>query len=216
MKRWGLLFVIYLITASCCAQDTGSIFCDQRFYFSSSPIPEAVLSRMTGKSLPEKALINAKDLRYLTLPYYDFDGNIRQGEMVCHKAVARDLLLVFKELFQLKYPIYSIKLVDDFDADDEASMRANNTSCFNYRTVPGTNRLSRHSFGMAVDINPLQNPWVTGNKIHPANARDYVDRTKDFPHKIDHDDACYRIMKAHGFSWGGDWPWGKDYQHFQK
>ena len=205
-----------MITASCLAQDKDSVFCDQRFYFTSNPIPKAVLSRMTGKSLPEKALINVKDLRYLTLPYYDFDGNIRLGEMVCHKAIAHDLLLVFKELFQLKYPIYSIKLIDDFDADDEASMQANNTSCFNYRTIPGIHKLSRHAFGMAVDINPLQNPWVPGNQVHPSNAKDYINRTKDFPHKIDHDDDCYRIMKAHGFSWGGDWPWGKDYQHFQK
>ena len=216
MRKGVLLLTFYLITASCIAQDKDSVFYDQRFYFTSNPVPETVLARMTGNSLPERALINVRDLRYLTLPYYDFEGAIQLGEMVCHKAIAHDLLLVFKELFEMKYPIHSIKLVDDFDADDEASMQANNTSCFNYRTVPGTNRLSRHAFGMAVDINPLQNPWIPGGKVYPANASKYVDRTKDFPHKIDKGDLCYRLFRQQGFSWGGVWRSVKDYQHFEK
>lgn len=216
MKKSIIILSFFLITANCIAQDKDSIFCDQRFFFTSEPIPEVVLSRMTGNSLPEKASIQVEDLRYLTLPYYDFNGHIQTGEMVCHKKIAHDLLLIFKELFQLKYPINSIRLVDDFHADDEASMKANNTSCFNYRTIAGTTKLSKHANGLAVDVNPLQNPWVTGKKVHPTTAGEYADRAKNFPHKIDKEDACYRAFKARGFSWGGDWKSSKDYQHFQK
>lgn len=216
MKKRVFLFVLFLIAAGCFAQEKDAVFCDQRFYFTSEPIPQNVLERMKGNSLPDKALIHVGELRYLTIPYYDFNGLIQTGEMVCNQAVAHDLLLVFSELFQIKYPIHSIKLVDDFDGSDDASMEANNTSCFNYRLVPGTRKLSRHAKGRAIDINPLQNPWVSGKKVYPACAGEYADRTKDFPHKIDHNDACYRIMKAHGFLWGGDWAGSKDYQHFYK
>lgn len=213
--RKALFLWLLLISGPCFSQSKDLIYCDRHFFIS-EPIPESVLSRMKGKSLPENAMIRIENLRYLTLYYYDFDGNIQTGEMVCNKAIAHDLLVIFGRLFQLKYPIYSIRLVDDFDADDEASMQANNTSCFNYRNVPGTSTLSRHAFGMAVDVNPLQNPWIIGKTIHPSNAGDYVDRSKDFPHKIDRNDDCYRIMRAHGFIWGGEWAWARDYQHFQK
>ena len=216
MKKIVLLFSLFLVAAGCFAQEKDVVFCDQRFYFTSEPIPQSVLERMKGNSLPDKALIHVGELRYLTIPYYDFNGLIQTGEMVCNQAIAHDLLLVFSELFQIKYPIHSIKLVDDFDGSDDASMEANNTSCFNYRLVPGTRKLSRHAKGRAIDINPLQNPWISGKKVYPATAGEYVDRTKDFPHKIDHNDACYHIMKAHGFQWGGDWAGSKDYQHFYK
>lgn len=184
--------------------------------FASYPIPETVRARMQGKSMKDNARIGYDQLRYLTLPYYDFDGNIQNGEMVCNKAIAHDLLCIFRDLFSEEYPICSIRLVDDFDADDEASMEANNTSCFNYRTIAGTKILSRHAFGMAVDINPLQNPCVRGSRIQPKTATDYVDRIKDFPHKIDKEDFCKKVFTSFGFRWGGDWRRMKDYQHFEK
>ena len=215
MRKGFLIVFIVLFWVNGFSQTRDLIYCNHRFFLS-EPVPESVQSRMKGKSLPEKALIRIENLRYLTLYYYDFNGDIQTGEMVCNKAIAHDLLVVFCRLFQQEYPICSIRLVDDFDGDDEASMQANNTSCFNYRNVPGTNFLSRHAFGMAVDVNPLQNPWIVGKTIHPSNAGDYVDRSRDFPHKIDRNDACYRVMKAHGFIWGGEWAWAKDYQHFQK
>ena len=205
-------FMLFFINGF--SQTNDLVYCNHRFFIS-QPIPEKVQARMAGKSLPANASVNIEDLRYLTLYHYDFDGHIQKGEMVCNKAIAHDLLVVFSKLFKIAYPINSIRLVDDFNANDEASMEANNTSCFNYRTVAGTTKLSKHAFGLAVDINPLQNPWIPNGKVHPATAVDYVDRTKDFPHKIDKNDACYRLMKAHGFTWGGDWK-TKDYQHFQK
>ena len=195
------------------AEDT---LCYQGYVFASQPIPEEVRVRMQGKSMKDKTKIDYDELRYLTLYHYDFDGHIQQGEMVCNKAIAHDLLCVFRTLFAEAYPIYSIRLVDDFAASDEASMQANNSSCFNYRTIAGSWRLSRHAFGMAVDINPLQNPCVRGGRIRPSTAGDYVDRSKDFPHKIDENDLCKKTFESYGFRWGGRWRSVKDYQHFEK
>ena len=195
------------------AEDT---VCHKGYVFFSQPVPEAVKTRMQGKSLPETARIGFDELRYLTLYHYDFDGHIQQGEMVCNKAIAHDLLCIFRTLFAEAYPINSIRLVDDFDASDEASMQANNSSCFNYRTIAGSWRLSQHAFGMAVDINPLQNPCVKGSRIRPSTATDYVDRSKQFPHKIDDNDLCKKTFESYGFRWGGRWRSVKDYQHFER
>ncbi len=185
--------------------------------FSADTIPEAVKLRMTGRSYPEEdAGISLSDLRYLKLLYYDFGGRVRRGEMVCNNAIADDLLYIFKELYKAKYPIASIRLIDDFDGDDQRSMEANNTSCFNYRTKTSGTSLSAHARGMAVDVNPLQNPYVKGEIVEPEAAREYADRTVDFPHKITDDDLCCKLFRSRGFQWGGAWNSVKDYQHFEK
>jgi hypothetical protein len=185
--------------------------------FSADTIPDAVKLRMTGRSYPEEDTgISLSDLRYLKLLYYDFGGRVRRGEMVCNKAIADDLLYIFKELYKAKYPIASIRLIDDFDGDDQRSMEANNTSCFNYRTKTSGTSLSAHARGMAVDVNPLQNPYVKGEIVEPEAAREYADRTVDFPHKITDDDLCCKLFRSRGFQWGGAWNSVKDYQHFEK
>ena len=99
-------------------------------------------------------------------------------------------------------------------------MADNNTSCFNYRTVPGKSKLSNHSYGRAIDINPLYNPYVRTKDgkvlVSPQNAEEYADRSADFPYKIDREDLCYQLFTEHGFEWGGAWNSSKDYQHFEK
>ena len=188
-----------------------------RPFFSAEPIPSQVEARMRGSSFPEGATVSLDELRYLRLSYYDFNGVPQTGEMVCNVAIAQDLLEIFEALFEAKYPIRSIRLIDDFGASDDASMLADNTSCFNYRLVPGQGNLSRHALGMAVDVNPFENPYIDRQGvIRPPEAERYVDRTADFPHKIDCDDLCCRLFRAHGFTWGGGWAHSKDYQHFQK
>ena len=185
--------------------------------FTSERIPADVEARMRGVSYPEDAEIKLEDLRYLKLTYIDFEGRSQVGEMVCNKAIAEDLLAIFRALYEARYPIRSIRLIDDFDGDDNASMRADNTSCFNYREKTGMRSLSAHARGMAVDINPFENPYVRpGGSIKPVESREYADRSKVFPHKIDKDDLCYRLFRQHGFSWGGVWRSVKDYQHFEK
>ena len=184
--------------------------------FSAEPIPESVEARMRGVSYPDDAEIKLSDLRYLRLSYVDFDGHEQVGELVCNKAIADDLVAIFRDLYEARYPIRSIRLIDDFGGDDEASMAADNTSCFNYRKKTGMRELSKHALGLAVDINPFENPYVRPSRVRPAGASAFADRTKDFPHKIDKEDLCYKLFRAHGFSWGGSWRSVQDYQHFEK
>ncbi|MCR4824385.1 MAG: M15 family metallopeptidase [Bacteroidales bacterium] len=185
--------------------------------FTIQAIPPEVEARMRGRSYPDHATVPLSELRYLRLSYYDFDGGRQTGELVCNVAIAQDLCEIFEALYQAGYPICSIRLVDDFDGSDDASMLADNTSCFNFRTVPGQKKLSNHARGLAIDVNPLENPYIDRNgRVSPEGAEPYVDRTRDFPHKIDREDLCYRLFVEHGFRWGGAWRSVKDYQHFEK
>lgn len=188
--------------------------------FRAEPLSDAVFARMQGKSYRPNPYIRRSDLRYVRALHYDEAGRIRLGELVCHKHLAADLVSIFHELYRHRYVIGRMVLIDNYGADDEKSMAANNTSCFNYRPVAGSKRLSLHAQGRAVDVNPLFNPFVrhVGGKrvVNPAAGTAYADRNAAFPCKIDHADLCYRLFRQHGFTWGGDWRTKKDYQHFQK
>lgn len=185
-----------------------------------SEIPDDIFAKMQGKSYNEDCTVPREDLRYVHVRHMGFDGEAKDGELVVNKAIADDVLAIFEELYKADYPIEKVRLVDEYDADDEASMSDNNSSAFNFRFISHTTRISRHGLGMAVDINTRYNPYVKtvdGKlSIEPANGADYVDRSKDFPHKIDHEDLCYKLFKEHGFAWGGDWTHSKDYQHFER
>lgn len=188
--------------------------------FLCSEISDDVKARINGLSYKEDCCVPYEDLRYLNVRYTDFHNTIQTGELICNRAVAQDLLEIFYELYQAGYPIDKIRLIDEYDADDDLSCLDDNSSCFNYRTIYGTSRLSLHALGLAVDINPFYNPYVTypnGRiRISPPGSEAYADRSADFPHKIDENDLCYRLFLAHGFTWGGHWTALKDYQHFQK
>lgn len=185
-----------------------------------SEIPDNIFAKMQGKSYKSDCTVPREDLRYVHVLHTDFDGKTKEGELVVNKAIADDVCDIFEKLYEAEYPIDKIRLVDEYDADDEASMGDDNTSAFNFRFISHTTKISKHGLGMAVDINTLYNPYVKtvdGNlSVEPANAADYVDRSADFPHKIDHDDLCYQLFIEHGFTWGGDWTHSKDYQHFEK
>lgn len=182
-------------------------------------IDDKIFSRIAGKSYKVSCTIPLSELRYLRVLHKDLSGATLRGEMICNAKIADDLLEIFKKLFAASYPIEKIRLIDEYDADDELSMRDNNSSCFNFRFVSFTNRISRHGYGLAVDINPLYNPYiktVDGRKvIAPDNSADYEDREKIFPYKITADDLCCRLFREKNFLWGGDcWDDEKDYQHF--
>lgn len=196
------------------AEKLGSL--DGFFYME---LTDEMKKRITGLSYPEndrKAKIHYDDLRYIGLLYYDFEGNVKTGELIVHKKLADEVMEIFCELYRCKYPFTSVRLVDDFDADDTRSTEANNTSAFNYRTVAGSENLSLHSYGMAIDINPRLNPYVKKGVVSPKNGAKYADRSKDFAGKIDKDDQVYKLFTKHGWEWGGDWKTVKDYQHFAK
>lgn len=185
-----------------------------------SEIPDDVFERMQGKSYKADCRVPREELRYVHILHTRFDGETKEGELVVNRAIADDVLDIFEKLYEASYPIEKVRLVDEYDADDEASMSDNNSSSFNYRCISHTNKISKHGLGMAVDINTLYNPYVKTVDgeltIEPAGAGDYVDRNADFPYKIDHDDLCYQLFTEHGFTWGGDWTSCKDYQHFEK
>lgn len=221
----SIFFVILFLAISLIA--TNSAFANARWgivgksnEFYACEINNELFAYMQGKSFKADCPIPRSDLRYLHVLHVGFDGKTYEGEIVCHKVIANDLLEIFRQLYIRNYQIERITLVDDYGGDDEASMRANNTSAFNFRFINGTNKISKHGKGLAIDINPLQNPCVSKRKngellIEPATAKQYIDRTKDFTHKIDQDDPCYKIFKAHGYEWGGNWKSLKDYQHFE-
>lgn len=191
------------------------------FYY--EPIPQVVREKMTGLSYPEdidETKVCFDDLRYVRLKYVDFNGESADGEMVCNKAIAQDVVEIFYELYEADYRIESIRLIDDFGADDTASMAANNTSCFCYRVVDNSTSLSNHAYGRAIDLNPFYNPYIVfkaeGDYISPPGSEIYADRTQNFAYKIDENDLACILFKQHGFRWGGDWNSCKDYQHFDK
>lgn len=215
-------------------------FADGFFY---QPLTDAVVARITGISYPvsetiapalslqatnivsdeEEIAISYEELSYMNVLYYDFNGEVQTGELICNQKIAQDLIEIFYELYQNEYQIEKIRLIDEYGGDDTASMLDNNTSCFNYRAVDGTSSLSKHAIGCAIDINPFYNPYVVFNKngsgetyISPEGSEIYADRSQNFPYKIDENDLCYKLFKEHGFVWGGDWNSCKDYQHFQK
>lgn len=183
--------------------------------FSAERVPESVRQRMYGKSYPEACPVSFEDLRYLKLKYIGFDGKEHDGEMIVNAKIAESILEIFAELYDASYPIEKIRLIDEYDAVDEASMTDNNTSSFCYRTISGSTKLSYHARGLAVDINPLYNPYVSSRKLEPAAGAPYVDRSLDIPYYIDHNDLCYQLFTQHGFFWGGNWSSVKDYQHFE-
>lgn len=193
----------------------------KEFYY--APLNEDQIDYITGCSYPkneDNLAITYDDLRYVHILHYDFEGNLAEGELICNNYIAQDLIEIFYELFLNEYRLERVTLIENYNGDDTLSMMDNNTSCFNYRVVDGTTNLSKHAYGLAIDINPFYNPYVTypGGKIRisPPGSEPYADRDTDFPYKIDESDLCYKLFKEHGFTWGGDWNSSKDYQHFQK
>ncbi len=189
--------------------------------FVAEVISDEIFQRMNNKSYKDGCPVKTERLRYLKVLHRNADGKTQLGELVCNVSIADKLLRIFRKLYDADYKIEKMHLIDDFDADDERSMAANNTSCFNYRVVSGTKTISKHGYGLAVDLNPRYNPYVhTRNgvrMIEPANGKNYANNRaarKDIPYKIDHNDLAYKLFTAEGFTWGGNWRSMKDYQHF--
>lgn len=190
---------------------------DSQFYI--TEITDELFAKMQGKSYKDNCTVPRENLRYIHVLHKDLNGEIKEGEMVVNQFIAEDVLEILKELYKADYPIEKIRLIDEYDASDEMSMRDNNSSSFNFRYISYTTTVSKHGKGLAVDINTLYNPYVkmvNGSiSVEPATAVEYTDRNKDFICKIDHNDLCYKLFTEHGFEWGGDWESAKDYQHFE-
>lgn len=157
----------------------------------------------------------------ITVAYIDTNGVGQKGQIVCNHIIADKLQRIFRKLYEADYRIERIEPISNYGDDDERSMTANNTSCYCNRTVAGSKTPSKHSLGLAIDINPLYNPYLRlrDGKIQPKAGKTYArDRKQDkkLPvTKIDHNDLAYKLFHAEGFIWGGDWRTVKDYQHFE-
>jgi hypothetical protein len=149
-----------------------------------------------------------KDIIKINIDYINFDGEVKTGILEINKIVKDDVENIFKELLEIKFPIWSILTIDNFGYSDIESVKANNTSCFNFRFVAGTDKLSDHAIGLAIDINPVQNPW-----IHPSALQfSYIEENKG---TILKNSGVVKIFAKHGWLWGGNWK-NPDYQHFYK
>ncbi len=184
--------------------------------FSVSPLTDEVIETITGVSWKENDQVPLSDLCLLTLSYVGFDGKRYTGQMTAAAEVGEELADIFRELYEGGFPIERMQLIDVYGADDGASMADNNTSAFCYREIDGTEYLSNHSFGKAVDINPVQNPYVRGEHIEPEASREYMDRENVRPGMIVPGDVCHTAFTSRGWDWGGDWTGPIDYQHFEK
>jgi hypothetical protein len=190
---------------------------DNMVNFNFEPLSEEVINKINGVSWKQGAPVELKDLSYVKVLHWGFDGKEHIGELIVHKKVAKEVAQIFRELYEAKFPIEKIKLIDEYNANDDLSMEDNNTSAFCYREVAGKKgTLSKHSYGIAIDINPIQNPYIKGEKISPAAGKEYKNRKNVKKGMIVKGDICYKVFKERGWIWGGEWKTLKDYQHFQK
>ncbi len=189
-----------------------------------STIKPNIKQRMIkGNSWRKGCPVPLSNLRYLTMSYRDFNGKTKTGEMVVHKSVASEVVDIFGKLYKSGYPIHKMRLVSDYHASDFQSIEADNTSAFNCRPVTGGKKWSRHSYGKAIDINPIENPYISrsGRISHKASLK-YRKRIRKNPHKASNNavmlknDKIVKLFKVKGWRWGGDWSSIKDYQHFDK
>ena len=198
-------------------------------YFTMEEIQEGdeVYQRIYGKSFPTDGSMNLSELRYLKMLYVDYDGLSRCGEMIVNAEIADVTMDIFLQLYEAGYPIERMELIDNYwetdgNTTDRKSILANNSSAFCYRTIAGTNDMSNHAYGFAIDINPHDNPYVWCNpdgtpklETLDAHEQEMMEQREEKEHAITHEDLAYRLFTEAGFDWGGDWSNPLDYQHFE-
>jgi len=177
-------------------------------------VPADVRSRMEGVSWrgDDGRCPRWTDLAYLQLDHVAFDGTAR-GELVVAAALAARTVALFRRLWQLGWPIRQLRLVDDFAGSDDASMAADNSSAFNFRVIDGTDVLSQHALGRAIDLNPVENPWRRPDRILPDAGRAFADRSVIRPGMIVRPGPVVAALDELGWEWGGDWRHAFDDHH---
>jgi D-alanyl-D-alanine carboxypeptidase-like protein len=172
--------------------------------------------RMAGVSWHRGCPVGFADLRLLTVSHWGFDGRIHRGRLAVHRDAAGEMLAAMRSLYRLRFPIRQMSLVDAYGADDHRSMAADNTSAFNCRFVAGQPGVwSEHAYGRAIDVNPIENPYVTGSGyVSPPAGAPYARRSRHHRGMIHRNGPAAHAFAAVGWEWGGSWPWPRDYQHF--
>jgi hypothetical protein len=187
---------------------------DEPFTGSVSRIDRETRLLMIGSSWHAGCPTPLRDLRIVRVTHRGFDARPHHGRLAVHRRWADEILVVFRRLYRTGFPIRRVRLVDRFGGDDRESMRHDNTSAFNCRYVAGTTTWSQHAYGRAIDINPVENPYVDGTHVSPRRGRRYLDRTDVRRGMIVRGDAVVRAFRRIGWEWGGRWTPAKDYQHF--
>ncbi|MEA3490323.1 MAG: M15 family metallopeptidase [Campylobacterota bacterium] len=185
--------------------------------------PDIKKRMIDGNSWRDGCPVALRDLRYIQVTHYDFRGKTKIGELIMHRSVAKEITEIFRELYQIGYPINRMSLVSDFGGNDYRSIEHDNTSAFNCRNATGKQKWSKHAYGLAIDINPIENPYLkrgkhsSHSKSRPFEKRVHKDlaKTEDIAILLESDRAT-QFFKKRGWTWGGDWKYIKDYQHFQK
>ena len=182
----------------------------------SRPTVHPVSAADLGATWRPECPVAPTELRRIDLDYLGFDGSTHRGQLVVNEDVVDDVIAIFGDLKRLRYPIETMRTVDHYPgADDELSMRDNNTSAFNCRALG--DGWSLHAYGRAIDINPLVNPYIdsTGD-LQPTTAARYLDRGRDDLGLLHDGDAAVQVFTSRGWRWGGDWSNPIDYQHFER
>lgn len=185
------------------------------FEGSTEPIAGHVRERIVGSSWREGCPVGLGKLRLLRVTYWGFDDRAHNGRLVVNRRFDDEIVAVMRRLYRIRYPIRRMRLIDRYGADDHRSMNADNTSGFNCRFVAGTERWSMHAYGLAIDINPIENPYVSGDHVSPSAGEPFADRSRDAPGMVHSGDRVVRAFaRIAEWEWGGSWPGAKDYQHF--
>jgi len=185
--------------------------------FKAQALSEQLLDRVRQTTWHPGCPVQPEDLRQLTIAYRDFAGTPRTGTLIVNKDLADEVLRIFRDLLTYGFQIERMVPIEEYGGNDDASMAANNTSAFNCRDATGKPGVfSNHSWGRAIDINPLTNPYVKGDKVLPPAGRRYLDRTKAFKGSILKNSYIVQEFEKAGWTWGGRWPDRQDYQHFEK
>jgi hypothetical protein len=180
------------------------------------PIGPSLAATMTGVSWRPGCPVPLRDLRAVRLRHWGFDGGARWGTLVVHRDAADDIVSVFRRLYAVRFPVRRIVPVDTYGGSDFRSIEADNTSAFNCRFVDGTRRWSEHAYGRAIDVNPIENPYVSGSTTSHAASRPYLRRSPARPGMAVEGGVLVRAFDAVGWGWGGRWSRVQDYQHFSQ
>ncbi|MEX2290758.1 MAG: M15 family metallopeptidase [Mycobacteriales bacterium] len=180
------------------------------FRWSVAPVTAARLGSSHRAGCP----VAVTDLRLVEVTHLGFDGRPHLGELVVHRTQATAVVEIFRQMYDAHFPVQQMVTVEQYDGDDARSMDANNTSAYNCRTTTGGGGFSEHAYGTALDVNPVQNPYVRGTTVEPEAGRAYLDRSRVRPGMVVADDVVVRAFAAAGWAWGGDFRTLKDYQHF--
>ena len=214
-KTSSLIIILFLTTSTNAQQNqmvTGYSLNSEQ----SSPVQKIIIDAdytieeaLRGGNIPSSV---KNTLELVAVNYYGFDGKLHQGQIIVNKEIANDIVEIFKVIEETKFPVEKVVPIVEYNWSDEKSMNDNNTSSFNYRFISGSRILSMHANGLAIDINPKQNPYVKNETSIPAGSEYKLKNMGT----IEPDSKIVKAFKEKGWTWGGDWKSLKDYQHFQK